>query len=419
MILSATRLSATGGYVGGALRQLRTLAIVGGSTIDYNQVHSTTVSYFSGQGFAVWACAKLRQRLMLAYNTAENRYEFGTFGFTNAQILATHIPQVVAAAPDIALLYCGINNVGNLGQSGSTVWDGISPMVTTLLAAGIIPVVMLIGPRDSTAAFGAGYFARQVATNDAIKAGCDALGVMYFDPNPYWQDPATGEPLPGVFIDGVHPSNYGSSLLGDPLADWFLANFNLGPSPFDSARVTSLLGFNPTFTGGTTIATGWTSTGSFGGTRVYSKITAADGGNNWQQLNHTGATRATHYAGVYTSGGPLALPAGLAPGDLVRIWGEMEVDTPNPGWIYSIRCNFNGTGLREVAAIEGLTGADAGASYNVKVPPAGVYASPVIQVPANATTYSIFAQTQGGGITRWRNVGLEKVTSYAPPAIGS
>jgi hypothetical protein len=387
--------------------------------VDYNQIVGTTANYFSGQGFAVWACAKLRQRLMLAYNAADNRYEFATFGFTNAQILATHIPQVVTAKPDAALLYCGVNNVGNLQQSGSTVWEGILPMITALQNAGIIPIVMLIGPRDSAAGFGAGYFGRQVSANAAIAAGCDALGVKYFDPNPYWQNLTTGEPLPGVFIDGVHPSNYGASILGDALADWLLENYNIGPSPFNSSRIASLQGFNPTFAGGTTIATGWTSTGSFGGTRNYSKVTASDGGNNWQQLNHTGATRATHYAGVYTNGGSLALPAGLAPGDLVRIWGEMEVDTPNPGWIYTMRCNFNGTGLREVAAIEGFTGADAGASYTVKIPPAGVYVSPVIQIPANATTYSIYAQTQGGGITRWRNFGIEKVTSYATPAIGT
>jgi hypothetical protein len=43
----------------------------------------------------------------------------------------------------------------------------------------------------------------------------------------------------------------------------------------------------------------------------------------------------------------------------------------------------------------------------------------VITVPADATTYYFGTSIKGGGVARWRNFGLEKVTSYNPPAIGS
>jgi lysophospholipase L1-like esterase len=408
-----------GGIVGAGdeLPLIRSVAIVGGSTVDYNQVAGATYRYFVGQGFAVWAAAKLRQRFMLAYNASTTSYEFGTFGFTNAQIYATHIPQVITAAPDAALLYCGINDVG-AGSSGSTVWNGILPMVTDLLAAGIKPIVMLIGPRLSTATGGSGYWARQVSSNAAIIAGCNSLGVQYFDPNPTWQNLTTGEPLPGVFVaDGVHPSNYGASVLGDALADWMESNLNLGPSPFTATRIASLKGPNPTMTGGTTIATGY-SGGGFGGTRTYSKVSDPEG--DWQQLSHTGATRGPHYAGIYTSGAPIALPSGIAAGDYVRLWCEFEVDSPHASWLFNIsRVDFGGTGLRQIAGMDGASGADAGASYEVLVPDSGVYVSPVIQVPSDATTYSLSSTITGGGVARWRNFGLEKVTGFQPPAIGS
>ena len=401
----------------GDIAQIRSLAIVGGSTIDYNHVVASNQSYFANNGFAAWMCAKLRQRLMFAYNASDARYEFGTYGFVNSQILATHIPQVITAAPDAALLYCGINDVGN-GSSGATVWNGIYPMVTALLAANIKPIVMLLGPRLSSAVGGAGYWTRQIATNNAILAGCQSLGVKTYDPNPVWQDAGTGEPLAGVLIDGIHPSVYGASILGDDLADWMTANVNLGPSPFDSARIASLKGFNPTFSGGTTQATGWTA-GGFGGTRTPSKVAAVDGGNNWQQINHTGTTRATHYGGIYSVGSPLALPSGIAAGDKVRLWCEFEVDAGHQSWQYAVaRCLFNGTGLKQINTLDGASSSDAGASYEVLVP-SGVYCSPVIQIPNDATTYSLSAEIKGGGIARWRNFGLEKVTSYNPPAIGS
>jgi lysophospholipase L1-like esterase len=404
-----------------SVKPIRSVAFVGSSSVDQGFVPSAGAGsnrYFAGNGFIVWTCAWAKQRVMAAYNATDNTYDFG---FSNAQILATHIPQVITAAPDAALLYCGLNDVGT-GASGATVWNGIKLMIDQLVAAGIKPIVMLIGPRASTATGGSGYWARQIASNTAIIAGCQANGVQFFDPNPFIQNLATGEPLPGMYIsDGVHPNNYGASVMGKALSDWLLANCNIGPEPLTSARIASLVGVNPFMTGGTTLATGYS---VFSGARnAQSKVAATDGGNNWQRLVHSPNSR-TDSSQLNTNGSTIALPAGLS-GNLARLWLEMrhgsKVDwQSSPGYtayIIEAYSGVNGTGGLIAGVIRG--GADAGAAYRVEIPSHAVYVSPVFRVPSDATTLSMIISNQGGGTYDYRNWGLEVVSGYHPPGIGT
>lgn len=375
--------------------------------------------FFSGNGFPTWCCAALKQRVMAAHCPTANTYEFATFGFLNSQILGTHVPEVIAADPDAAVLYCGNNDVGT-GLSGETVWNSLLNIITPIRNAGIIPITMLIGPRASTAGGGSGYWARQVATNNAIIAGLNSLGLPYFDPNIALQNPLTGEPLPGVMQgDGTHINVYGATLLGNSLAAWLEANYNLSPTPLTSSRIATLAGVNPTMSGGTTLATGYS---VFSGSRHVNSKVVKDG-KTWQQLVHSPNAR-TDPSQLNTATTTIALPSGWA-GNRVRFWLEMEYDrkadwATSPGYsAYQVDAfaTVNGTGGQTVGVIRG--GNDAGASFSPDIPSSGVYVSPVMDVPANATTLAMTISVLGGGTYRYASWGGEVVTGYAPPSIGS
>jgi hypothetical protein len=423
MIVNATRLSATGGNIlFGAKPIIRSVAFVGSSSVEQMFSPNTTAGtnrFFSGNGFPVWCCAALKQRIMATHNPTNNTYDFATFGFLNTQILGTHVPEVITAAPDAAVLYCGNNDVGT-GLSGATVWNSLLDIITPIRNAGIIPIVMLVGPRASTAGGGAGYWARQIATNDAIIAGLTSLGLPYFDPNISLQNPLTGEPLPGVMQgDGTHINTYGASRLGQSLATWLSANYNLSPAPLTPARIATLAGVNPTMTGGTTLATGYS---VFSGARhVNSKVTKD--GKTWQQLVHSPNAR-TDPSQLNTATTTITLPAGWA-GNRVRLWLEMEFDrkadwATSPGYAaYQIDAfaTVNGTGGQTMNVIR--SGNDPGATYAVDIPASGVYVAPVMDVPANATTLAMTISVLGGGTYRYTSWGGEIVSGYKPPAINS
>lgn len=356
---------------------------------------------------------------MAAHSPTANTYDFSTYGFTNAQILATHVSQVIAAAPDAAVLYCGNNDVGN-GLSGETVWNSLNAIITPIRDAGITPIVMLIGPRASTAGGGSGYWARQVASNNAIIAGCNAAGLPYFDPNLSMQNLATGEPLPGIMQgDGTHPTVYGASLLGKAFAEWLAANYNLGPEPLTTGRIATLSGVNPTMTGGTFLATGYSVFSS--ARNAQSKVTS--GGKTWQQLVHSPNARSDP-SQLNTSATTVALPAGWA-GNKVRVWIEIQFDrkadwATSPGYSFyqmDAFASVNGTNGQTVGCIR--SGVDAGAAYPVEMPAHGVYCSPVMDVPANATTLAMTVSALGGGTYRYTSWGGEVVPNYSPPAIGT
>jgi len=401
---------------------IRSVAFVGSSSVEQGFSPTTlagTNRYFTGHGFSTWACAALKQRLMAVRCPTANTYEFATYGYTNSQILATHVPEVLAAAPDAAILYCGNNDVGN-GSSGSTVWTSLNAIITPLRSAGIVPIVMLIGPRASTASGGAGYWSRQQSANAAIIAGCNAAGLPYFDPNTVLQNPSTGEPLPGIMQgDGTHLNTYGASVLGAALATWLDTTYNLGPEPLTSTRIAALKGVNPTMTGGTTLATGYSVFSS--GRNAQTKV--ASSGKTWQQLVHSPNAR-TDPSQLNTATTTIALPAGWA-GNKVRFWLEMEFVrkadwATSPGYCaYQVDAfaSVNGTGGLTVGVVR--SGVDAGASYAVEIPSAGVYVSPVMDVPADATTLAMTISVLGGGTYRYTSWGGEVVSSYDPPAIGS
>jgi lysophospholipase L1-like esterase len=378
---------------------IRSLAVLGGSIIDYTQELASNVTFFSNRGFSQWMADHLRQQLQLAYNPNSGSHEFGTFGYTSAQVLATHVPEVITVAPDAALIHTGGNDLAN-GSTGSTVWTGIQDIITALQAANIRCYVILPPPRDD-----AGYVARQATTNPIIAAGCVSMGVDYFDPNPYVQNSSNGYFLTGMASDGVHYSTLGAQTVGKALADWFRTKTQFDAAPFDSSLRSALKGGNPGFSGGTTTATGWT----FTGTGTASKVAAADGGNPWQKIVHTPGARTDFFTLSYAAA---SLPGGLKPGDRVRLWLEAEFDSVGAAYTVQAKATFNGT-LSPRGSGFGYGSTDPGAGAAVQLPSSGVYCSPYITIPADATTVAFEISVNGSCTVRFRDCGLELVSAYS------
>ncbi len=394
---------------------IRSVAFIGSSSVERNQGVSGSYRFFAPNGFAVQMCNRLRQRLMLAYNAGKNTYEFGTSGADSVSLLSVRVPQVIAANPDAAVIYDGMTEAADSGVSAATSLARTQAIYDALRAGGIKTIiVMATGPRNAAAAGGTGYWARQQAINTLKQAWCAANNIPYFDINANIQNPTTGDWNAGMTFDGIHANDFACSIMGRDLAALFLAEtrFVIGPSPFTSSRIASLGGINPAMTGGTTTATGYVAFAAAGSLSP-SKVAATDGGNAWQRLLFTAAARTNTAELRAPLNTPISLPAGFSPGDLVRMWIEYEVAAGTASWGIEMNIGFNGTGGPGVGYGGGM--ADSGNALDW--PASMVITTPVVQIPADATTVRFQSFHRNSLDMRIRNWGMEKVTSYATPAI--
>jgi hypothetical protein len=295
-------------------------------------------------------------------------------------------------------------------------------MYDALIAGGVRTVIVQApGPRNVAAAGGVGYFAKQQALIAALASWTSSAGIPFVDVNSAIQNMTTGDWLTGYTYDGSHPNAIASQYAGRALADWMLANVNLGPEPFTSERIAALKGPNPRITGGSaTLAANYLNFSSSRSTPYIDNAT--DGGSRWQGINFHTPDATVNYNNVTTPVSPsLSLAAcGLTAGQLVRTWCELNII--NGGAIRHL-VNFvtNGTGINTSGAI-----AEGNPTPEVVCPiPAQplVFAGPVFQIPADATTcnmtQSIVAIIGVPTNRRFRNHGVEVVPDYKPPAIGS
>lgn len=397
---------------------IRSIAFIGSSSVERNQAASGSYRFFHNYGFAVHACNRLRQRAMLAYNAAKNTYEFGTAGANSATLLTTRVPEAIAAAPDAAVIYDGMTECADGTATTAAVALARTQAIYDALRAGGIRtiIIMATGPRNAAATGGTGYWARQQALNTLKQAWCSANNIPYYDINASLQNQTTGDWLSGLTSDGIHMNDVSASIAGREVAALLQADtrFILGPSPFTATRIAALRGINPAMTGGTTTATGYVAFAA-AGSLTPSKVAATDGGNGWQRLLFSASGR-TNTAEFRAPGNtPIALPAGIAPGDLVRMWIDYEIAAGAASWSIEQNLTFNGTGAPAIGFGGGA--ADTGAALDW--PSSMVIVSPVAQIPADATTVRFQSFHRFSIDARIRNWGMEKVTNYQPPAIGS
>ena len=131
---------------------------------------------------------------------------FATSGYTTAQVLATHVPQLLAMSPrpDLCVVLTGQNNIGSQFSEYETT-------LQTIIAAGIKPVVCTLTPSSSSATLlGHNAFIRRMAAKYNVPL-VDLYGSTV--------DNSTGTWVSSYTSDGVHPTQAGAWVMGQALAD--------------------------------------------------------------------------------------------------------------------------------------------------------------------------------------------------------
>ncbi|MBH2810181.1 SGNH/GDSL hydrolase family protein [Serratia liquefaciens] len=157
---------------------------------------------------------------------------YATAGMRTDQILATHIPQVVAARNTFNIHMSGRNDIvqgeeiaGNLDKYLDEVTiPSFIKIFETLLLAGIIPVVCTMAAQGNSTS--ATQRAGEHKLNNWLRAYARKQKLPFIDLHKATVDPATGDWLPGynkIDEDGnpdpSHPSETGAKAMGKALSD--------------------------------------------------------------------------------------------------------------------------------------------------------------------------------------------------------
>ncbi|MEV8023649.1 SGNH/GDSL hydrolase family protein [Microbacterium sp. NPDC080220] len=143
-----------------------------------------------------------------------------TAGYTPAQILATHVPNVIARATpgDTVVVLAGTNGA-------STAMNDIPRIHEALRAAGLHTVAVTTPPRNSAPS-------TPQTLNAALQAWAASYGVPIADAHAALVDATTGGYVTGWDNgDGVHLSEAGAKVLGETIAATLSTLFDTAVSP--------------------------------------------------------------------------------------------------------------------------------------------------------------------------------------------
>ncbi|GAA2050745.1 SGNH/GDSL hydrolase family protein [Williamsia deligens] len=185
------------------------------------------------------------------------RYEFvgaaSTGGYTIAQVLATHLPTVLAAQPDYCLVLAGQNDIGAIDTPRltmlRTIWEA-------LIAAGITPILCTNVPSSTIPNWWLLY--------DFTVGYAHQHSLPLFDLHAVLTDPATGLYRAGYSTDAVHP-NTKAGIAAAAQAWSAFANNLVGTAPQPPTQLLPITGSdggttpNPLMSGSSTTALpdGW------------------------------------------------------------------------------------------------------------------------------------------------------------------
>jgi len=154
-----------------------------------------------------------------ALAASQARWTFGGFaatgGYTAAQILATHVPSVIAAATagDVVVVFAGTN--------GNVVAD-VQSIHAAFRNAGLRTVAVTIPPSTSSTLTAVAQFNRVLADY------CLKHGIPLVDAHSVVVDTATGAQSSTYNVDGVHPNALGFQAIGAAIATVLNAIFPAG-----------------------------------------------------------------------------------------------------------------------------------------------------------------------------------------------
>lgn len=383
---------ATAAAAGYAIKRGNRIALLGDSITDNNVTLSGEGTLWrQASGYFTNANQRLNQRFDLVYQTSTDP-EFGVSGATTTSILANgDTDQLIAAAPDMAMVMLGTNDLtGSTAGGDAAIWARLVQIFDKIRLAGIPLIAATITPR-LVASDTADVIANHHALNASIRAYATAnRGVILCDWYKVLTDPATGRALAAYLGDDVHPNIAGASRMGQFLADLLdplvprrpvLANLgdpkNIAPSgAFTEAHANSTVTVS-------TVAT--------------SDLDTRD----WTQMAVSAitSTDAASYARL------LKTTATVTAGEQYQASLEFQTDAASwnvKGFYMLLKCN--GGPLNAV-----YDGYVVAASTVMHRPASGVFRTPVLTVPSGTTTLQLEVRQYGVGTSRVRGAGIMKV----------
>lgn len=195
---------------------------------------------------------------------------FATGGFTAAQILATHVPAVIAAAAK------GDTVVVLAGTNGNAQADVMS-IHATLRAAGLNTVAVTIPPSTSST------LSVIYAFNQTLKTYAFANGIPLVDVHSAMVDTTTGAYQTAYNGDGIHPNQLGCQLMGVTIAN-VLSQIFITPQTLvnHNAAMTGSLQGKPLALSSPTLGTEYNSLSALGtSTMTTGAVAGFNGGNGY------------------------------------------------------------------------------------------------------------------------------------------
>lgn len=163
-----------------------------------------TAAQYVGSGYLGLGVYLTKGRVILQRNA-------GISGNTTAQMLARIQADVIAYAPDWCLILGGTNDTP--ATPLATTLANIQAMIDALVAAGIMPILATIPPRDTS------YHEAISKVNAGIKHLATINGLTCVDFYRALADPADGDWISGYTSDGIHPIGAGYKVMAQVLAD--------------------------------------------------------------------------------------------------------------------------------------------------------------------------------------------------------
>lgn len=245
---------------------------------------------------------------------------FATGGFTAAQILAVHVPQVIAAASPG-------DTVNVLAGTNGFILADVEAIHAALHAAGLYTVACTIPPINNPANFDV------IANlNEGLKAYCAAHGIPLVDIHGALVNPASGQYATAYVNDGIHPNEAGFQVMGQLIAAELNSRFSTVVTLVDHNVPTSgqLPALKPLATGGVA-NTDWFALAALGTSTI---AVAADadfkGGNAYVLTRNNTDINMTFAAGV------------LTPGHRVRLGMAIKF-APTSAGVFVLSFNSNAT----------------------------------------------------------------------------
>jgi len=175
---------------------------------SYNDTNRDEAPCVCAQGWPVWAQFLSSGRVKFAGISA-------TGGYRTDQILETHVPVAVAAAPTFCVVLAGRNNIVQSIDYEKSVSD-LTKIYKTLRQAGIIPVCCAMSAQTGNSDE---KNILRYKINAFIRAYAQFHALPFVDFHAATTDPATGEWFDGWNYDASHPTAAGARAMGQCLVD--------------------------------------------------------------------------------------------------------------------------------------------------------------------------------------------------------